>query len=186
GYTHHLLLFLPFKEDGLSGVEDKINEIDLGTLKLQHYVDAIVWLPNFKFSTETDFREVLEVVFRDMFKKTSDLSRISRSNGVTINEIRQKAGIDIEEGDDKSGQLDYMSSNVKPSGQVMLEADHPFMFVIRDDTGTIIFIGRQLEYMSSNVKPSGQVLLEADHPFMFVIRDDTGTVIFIGRYTGPD
>nr|CAD7396532.1 unnamed protein product [Timema poppensis] len=143
GYTHHLLLFLPFKEDGLSGVEDKINYIDLGTLKLQHYVDAMVWLPNFKLSTETDFREVLEVLgLSDIFKKTSDLTRISRSNGVTIDEIRQKAGIDIEEGDDKSGQLMHMSSNVRPRGQVMLEADHPFMFVIRDYTGTVIFIGR--------------------------------------------
>nr|CAD7396870.1 unnamed protein product [Timema cristinae] len=79
-----------------------------------------------------------------------DLSGISGKN-ITLDEFWQHSGIQISEGSTEAISANALSyhagfgySHAKPEAVVEFRADHPFIFIIRENSGPVLFIGRYI------------------------------------------
>nr|CAD7203764.1 unnamed protein product [Timema douglasi] len=79
-----------------------------------------------------------------------DLSGISGKN-ITVDEFWQHSGIQISEGSTEAISANALSyhagfgySHAKPEAVVEFRADHPFIFIIRENLGPVLFIGRYI------------------------------------------
>jgi serpin B len=145
-----MVVFLPKEIDGLSAIEKKLSGETLQTwisgLKLQ---PAEVFLP--KFKTSSGFR--LDKVLGSMgmaraFTGDADFSGMTGKRDLFISAVVHKAFVDVkEEGTEAAAATGVMMSRAaaRPQKNVVFRADHPFLFLLRDNrTGSILFLGRML------------------------------------------
>ena len=112
---------------------------------------AEIWLP--KFSTEYSTEAALPTILMDKgvrlaFTGAADFSGISASESLKISQVLQKVKIDVtEKGTEFAAVtvigMDYGASpDSAPPQPVVFDADHPFVYLIREtSTGTILLVG---------------------------------------------
>ena len=149
GHRLSMLVLLPTGDrpdalDGLSADTLKrwINELE------RYEVD--LWLP--KFRTENSYQ--LAEMFKDLgvrkaFTDDADFSGISSVEAMKIDAVIHKTFIDVDEEKTEAAAataIAMMRATAMPVPERKAEfhADHPFVYFIMDDnTGTILFMGRQ-------------------------------------------
>jgi serpin B len=145
-----MLLFLPDKSDGLADFEKKLtadNEAKWLPKLSTHLVD--VALPKFKITTEFFLNDVL----KDMGMKTAfvfgkaDFSGISSEEKLYIQAVVHKAYVDVnEKGTEAAAATGVAVGTKSEPPPATFNADHPFVFVIRENrTGSILFAGRIMD-----------------------------------------
>jgi serpin B len=148
-----LLVFLPKDRGGLSALEDgltpeKLNEA-VGKLKFASNV--ILTLPKFKATQEFELKGAMNAlgVKQAFDSRSADFSPITGGHDLWISAAFHKAFIDLdEEGTEAAaatGLVMSLRAVMPPSQQppIVFRADHPFLYMIRDDhTGCILFMGR--------------------------------------------
>jgi serpin B len=142
-----MLVILP-KGDNLKEVENSLEIQMLSDLdNASHYRRVDVYLPKFRFETTTRLSRVLASMgMPSVFTTSADLSGMDGTQFLYIEEVIQKAYIDAnEEGTEAAaatgGSLGLSSADISPVPE--FRADHPFIFIIRDnETGAILFAGR--------------------------------------------
>ncbi|MDD1660997.1 MAG: serpin family protein [Methanomicrobiales archaeon] len=144
-----MLIILP-KGDTLPPVEDvltlqMIQEIT-GALQYQR---VNVHLPKFKLETEYSLSETLGGMgMRSAFDPgAADLSGMDGTRNLSISEVFHKAFVEVnEEGTEAAAATAVvvgLTSAREGPPVPEFNADHPFIFLIRDDqAGTILFLGR--------------------------------------------
>jgi serpin B len=146
-----LLVLLPTKADGLAALEkgfsaDTVNGV-LGRLRATQDVD--VTLP--KFKTTAAFRleaELMALGVKRAFGGGADFSGMAGSPGdLFISSVVHKAFVEVnEEGTEAAAATAVTlggTSSAVPPPKPVFRADHPFVFLIRDNkSGTILFLGR--------------------------------------------
>ncbi|XP_020688998.1 serpin-ZXA [Dendrobium catenatum] len=144
-----LLLFLP---DEINGLEDLINRavydpnfinrhVPCRRVKVQPFM-----VPKFKISFSCETTDVLSNLgLKSLFSwPAADLSGMClESARLYVSSIRHKAAIEVDEEGTVAEAATAVTMrfvcNIKP---VSFVADHPFMFVLREDvTGAILFFG---------------------------------------------
>ncbi|XP_013793886.1 leukocyte elastase inhibitor-like, partial [Limulus polyphemus] len=76
----------------------------------------------------------------------SDLSSISSKNELSVSEIKHKAVIEVNEEESEAAAVTGGVIVVTSLGPIFY-ADHPFLFIIRDNrSGMILFLGRVNEF----------------------------------------
>ena len=144
-----MLVILPKKTDGLQNLEEILTKDSLeGWTKDLSNRMVEVYLPRFKMTSEFNLDEVLRSMgMNDAFDmdKANFSGMDGNPNWLYIGAVLHKAFVDVNEEGTEAAAATVSRVKVKsaPPRPVLFRADHPFLFLIRDNlTGSILFMGR--------------------------------------------
>jgi len=147
-----MVILLPIKKDGLTEIENSFN-----TDRLQEWMNALAWrqvavfFPKFTMTCEFKLGPALaDMGMPIAFTEEADFSGMTGEKDLFISRVVHKAFVDVsEEGTEAAaatGVIMELLSVVEPTPPVVFRADHPFIFMIRDNhSGSILFIGRVVD-----------------------------------------
>ncbi len=149
-YEQHdlsMLVFLPAKGTELAEFEKRLTAVNLkawqGKMR-DHMVD--VTLPKFKVTAEFMLKDVLTRLGMPLAfdRRRADFSGMTSRERLFISHVVHKAFVDVNEAGTEAAAstavLVELTSMPKPA---TFRADHPFVFLLRDNrTGSILFAGR--------------------------------------------
>ncbi|XP_072377536.1 antichymotrypsin-2-like [Diabrotica undecimpunctata] len=137
---------LPDDIDGLLAVEQNLEQY-LATQEMESATVAIT-LPKFKIESKIDFKTILQSLgVTEIFAKKNDFSYISDTDRLKVDFILQKAFIDIHENGVEAAAataVGVLHWAPLPLFDFYYEfnADHPFIFILKESNGLILFAGR--------------------------------------------
>lgn len=144
-----MLVILPpeDKPDALDGLTANTLKWWLG--ELQRY-EVDLWLPKFRTEKSYELSTVFKVLgVKKAFTNGADFSGMSDSEALKIDAVIHKTFIDVDEEKTEAAAataIPMMRATAAPSPTPRAEfhADRPFVYFIMDNnTGTILFMGRQ-------------------------------------------
>jgi serpin B len=150
-----MIVFLPKAMGGLFAFEHSLTPPNmrqwLSRLRPAH--EVVVGMPKFKMETEFSLKDTLiSMGLKQAFDpKTADFSGLAsretmeRDGNLSISEVIHKTYVDVNEEGTEAAAATAMVITKAPTATrpIFFRADHPFMFLIRDNrSGSILFIGR--------------------------------------------
>jgi serpin B len=121
---------------------DYVNEL----YKHINEFEVRVFLPRFKVEGNLSLSETLTAMsMTDAFDDRADFSGMNGSTDLYINDVIHKAVIEVDEKGSEAAAATGVIMETKSAvfQGVTFKADHPFVFLIRENTtGTILFLGR--------------------------------------------
>jgi serpin B len=150
-----MIVFLPKAMDGLFAFEQSLTPANmqqwLGRLRPAH--EVVVGMPKFKMETEFSLKDTLiSMGMQQAFDpKTADFCGVAsretmqRDGNLSISEVIHKAYVNVNEEGTEAAAATAVVITMAPTATrpIFFRADHPFMFLIRDNrSGSILFIGR--------------------------------------------
>ncbi len=149
GFQMSMVILLPERE-GFSDFEVGLDEGQLKTiLDKMSSVKVDLYLPKFTYESEFALSKTLRAMgMSDAFSMAADFSGMTDTDELFISEVIHKAFVDVdEEGTEAAAATAViMEAKAMPMMEepVEMRVDHPFIFLIRDKTGTVLFMGRVL------------------------------------------
>lgn len=148
GDTYSMLLIVPDTKQGLSAIENKMSATQLDSIiAALRYTDVKLFLPKFKITSETMPRQSPAIAA--ILGAKADFSLIDPLNRNLAGAVAHKTFIEIDERKTEAAALTevivigYGGHNYQPPPPKVVDADHPFLFfVIDNSTHTIAFMGR--------------------------------------------
>jgi serpin B len=143
-----MIILLPKALDGLGGLEEALNQENLSQWLARLYRrKVVVSVPKFKATSQFSLASVLTSMgMKDAFTSDADFSGINGRKDLFISAVIHKAYVDVnEEGTEAAAAtgVTMKLTSIGPSRTPVFRADHPFLFLIRDNySGSILFIGR--------------------------------------------
>jgi serpin B len=150
-----MLILLPDAIDGLPALERSLTagNLEKWTALLSYAHEVIVSLPRFKITQQFELSSTLEELgVKSAFDaSTADFSAITGDKSLSISAAIHKAYIDLDENGTEAAAATavvmQMAMAARPSSPppppIVFTADHPFLFLIRDNqSGGILFMGR--------------------------------------------
>ena len=143
-----MIIFLPKEHDGLDEFEKTLTIENLSKWLSKLYKrEVIVSVPKFKMTSQFSLASVLKSMgMIDAFSSNADFSGINGRRDLSISAVIHKAYVDVnEEGTEAAAAaaVTMKLTSIGPSRTPVFKADHPFLFLIRDNhSGSILFIGR--------------------------------------------
>jgi serpin B len=142
-----MLVLLPCERDGLPALEAAltVDNLALWTQGLRP-TEVLVLLPRFKLSGQFDLGETLQAMGMVDAFYAADFSGMTGRRNLFISAVVHKSFVDVnEEGTEAAAATAVvMSRGFSPSP--LFVADHPFLFLIRENTtGSILFLGRVVD-----------------------------------------
>ena len=143
-----MLVLLPDEVEGLSTLETRLSADNLSRWQSGLRERKVrVYLPRFTLTSQFQLAEVLKAMgmTRAFTPGKADLTGMSSEEELYLSAVIHKAFVDVnEEGTEAAAAtgiaVAVRSAIVQP---VVFRADHPFVFLIRDNrTGSILFLGR--------------------------------------------
>ena len=143
-----MIILLPKKNTGLPGIEKSLNWNNY-----VEYTNAMVYnrikisIPKFNMKSEFELKESLSDMGMPLaFSKEADFSGITGNKDLMIDKVIHKTFIKIDEtGTEAAGStaVVLIEKSGMPQDPIEFTANHPFIFVIKDNTNNcILFIGR--------------------------------------------
>jgi serpin B len=141
-------LFLPGDQDSLERLLGRLNETNWHSwLSRFRRAEGMLMMPRFKLEHETQLNRVLAALgMGRAFTRRAEFSGISRTGPLSIDEVKHKTYIDVNEEGTEAAAV--TSVGIRLTGLVMQDrrftmiVDHPFFFTIRDNqSGAILFMG---------------------------------------------
>ena len=144
-----MIILLPKETDALPEFEKKLKLEDFSQwLDRLHRREVIVSVPKFKTTSQFSLASVLKSMgMGDAFSaRAADFLGITGSRDLFISAVIHKAYVDVnEEGTEAAAAtgVTMRLTSAGPSQTPVFRADHPFLFLIRDNrSGSILFVGR--------------------------------------------
>ena len=148
-----LIVLLPDAPDGLPALEKSLTAANINKWisSLSYEETIVVTVPRFKITQQFELSSALEALgMKHAFQAgTADFSAITGDKSIFISAAIHKAYIDVdEEGTEAAAATAVMMSGMAmrqgpPPPPIVFRADHPFLFLIRDNgSGAILFLGR--------------------------------------------
>jgi serpin B len=149
-----MIILLPKERDGVGELEKYLNSTYFAKLLKEMSEQRLeIYIPKFKMTSQLNLANTLNAMgMSDAFSGNADFSGMTDSEKILISEIIHQAYINVDEEGTEAGAATAMimvgSANIeKPP---VFRADHPFIFLIRDNhSGSILFIGRTMNPASS-------------------------------------
>ncbi|CAH1969256.1 unnamed protein product [Acanthoscelides obtectus] len=141
-----MTFILPDSKTGLADVAERVQEY----LAHAKYIrkPVAVSIPKFTIRNNIDLVPILkELGVRKLFSKDADLSGISDKGGLSVSSVQQQAYIDVNESGVEAAaataaQIRNELLPVQPSVTVTFNADHPFLYVLKNRVNEgILYIG---------------------------------------------
>jgi len=149
GLDLSMLILLPKERDGLSDMEGRLTYANLAKWTKGLGVWTVdVRFPKFKTESRFSLNEPLSAMgMSDAFRADrADFSGITSNRELFISAVEHAACVEVDEQGTVAAAATSLSFGCAASPQpppVAFHADHPFLFLIRDNhTGTILFLGR--------------------------------------------
>jgi serpin B len=144
-----MILLLPKKIDGLAELEEALSVKNLERwLRSLHKTKVQVFLPRYKMSRAFKLNDILvSMGMENAFGSQANFSGMDgRERGLFISAVLHKAFVDVnEEGTEAAAATAVIMARSAPVPIPTFRADHPFIFLIRENnTGSILFIGRMV------------------------------------------
>ena len=104
-------------------------------------------LPKFSLKKKMELKPILQSLgMTDMFLEgVADLTRISKNGNLFVSNVSQEAVVEVDEVGTRASAVTTLEITGRSSRVIEIidvKADHPFLFLIRDDnTATILFVG---------------------------------------------
>jgi serpin B len=144
-----MVILLPRQFDGLPEFEKELAIENLSEwLGKLHKCEVIVSVPKFEMTSQFGLASVLKSMgMIDAFSLgRADFSGMNGKKDLFISAVIHKAYVDVnEEGTEAAAAtaVTMKMTSVGPTRMPVFRADHPFLFLIRDNvSGSILFIGR--------------------------------------------
>ena len=139
-----MIVFLPKKVDGLAELEKSFTADDLAKwLDELHKLKVYVLLPRFKMTSEFRLDKVLKAMGMTDAFGAADFSGMDGKEGLFISAVLHKAFVDVNEEGTEAAAATAVPEAMELVELLVFRADHPFLFLIRDNrTGSILFMGR--------------------------------------------
>jgi serpin B len=145
-----MIVLLPREPDGLGKLEEKLTSENLALWTARSPWQKVeVFLPKFKATSEFSLADTLGAMgMTDAFDPNkADFSGMDGRKDLYISKVIHKAYVDVnEEGTEAAAATGVIMTlgMAAPSTPIpVFRADHPFLFLIRDNrTGSILFLGR--------------------------------------------
>ncbi|KAF7137839.1 hypothetical protein RHSIM_Rhsim07G0078900 [Rhododendron simsii] len=147
-----MYFFLPNEKDGLKILVEKFNTCPLFLLQSLNLREVRLdefWIPKFKFSFDFDVSKVMEdmgepLTFLQNPKDWSDMMHIPEDVPIMKPNMIQKAYIEVDEKGTEAAAITIMGmqcacSCMPPPKIESFVADHPFMFMIKEETSNSVF-----------------------------------------------
>jgi serpin B len=160
-----MVAFLPKQNFGLAAFEKSLSAAQMaGWLKGLIPRQVNVYFPKFKMTEQFSLGDQLKSMgMTDAFDgKTADFSGMNGKkapdkDSLSISAVIHKAFVDVnEQGTEAAAatavtMMGAMASIGRPISPPIFRADHPFLFMIRDNrSGAVLFLGRMANPTSSN------------------------------------
>jgi len=156
-----MIVFLPDDVTGLSTLEQSLtaSNTQLWLGELAAVPKVILTMPKFKMTQQFGLNGALSVMgMPQAFEKDSaDFSGMDGKRDFVMSAVIHKAYIDVsEEGTEAAAATAVvinreMAVRRMPPAPPVFRADHPFLFLIRDNrSGSILFIGRVADPANEN------------------------------------
>jgi len=147
-----MLVLLPKKLDGLAELEKSLTADKLTEWQQKLRASKVqLSLPKFKMTSEFELHDQLQAMGMTLaFTGQADFSGMSAgSEPLFISAIVHKTFVDVnEEGTEAAGATAVVmkAGSAPPRNEVEFRADHPFVFLIRDNrSGSVLFLGRVVD-----------------------------------------
>jgi serine protease inhibitor len=141
------IALLPKEKNGLARLEKSLTaaKFDSWLAKLKSQ-KVRVELPKFKMTSRFDLADVLSAMGMPLaFRAEADFSGMTTKEKLSISKVLHQAFVEVnEEGTEAAAATAVAMMRASAvQKQVMFRADHPFLFLLRDNrTGSILFVGR--------------------------------------------
>jgi serpin B len=140
-----MVVLLPKETEGIKKMEGTLTTESLNALlSKMKTMEVNVYLPRFKMTWGTFSLNdaLIELGMRDAFLGR-DFSGINGEGGIWIENVFHKAFVEVNEEGTEAAAATAVVMVKAVSILPVFRADHPFIFVIRDNrTGSILFMGR--------------------------------------------
>jgi serpin B len=143
-----MIILLPRKTDGLSSLEKMLSVENLSDwLGKLGKRKVIVSVPKFRMTSQFSLAGVLrQMGMTDAFSAKADFSGMNGKRDLFISAVVHKAYVDVNEEGTEAAAATWVTmrlTSVRPEQIPVFRADHPFLFLIRDNhSGSILFFGR--------------------------------------------
>jgi len=146
-----MVILLPKALDGIRQLERELTPEKLTawltTLRKQ---EVIVSIPKFKMTSKFGLAQVLASMgMADAFSRRADFSGMTGRRELSISAVIHEAYVDVnEEGTEAAAATGVVMklTSMGPDRTPVFRADHPFVFMIRDNSsGSILFLGRVMD-----------------------------------------
>lgn len=150
GNALSMLVLLPRESNGLARLEKDLTFENLGQWESRlRQTEVVVFLPKFKLTSHFWLNAALASMgMADAFSPKADFSGMDGSNWLYISAAIHKAYVDVnEEGTEAAAATAVVvTARAMPSRPPIFRADHPFLFLIRENTTrSILFMGRVID-----------------------------------------
>ncbi len=144
-----MIVLLPAETDGLAALEDSLTLAKLN-IWLRSLIEekVIVFFPRYKIEKKCFLADTLSAMgMKDAFSDKADFSGMNGRRDLYISNVIHQAFVEVnEEGTEAAAATAVVMMKAIASKPVIFRADHPFMFLIRDNqSGSILFLGRVVE-----------------------------------------
>jgi serpin B len=147
-----MLVVLPDSPSGLEAIEARVAAGYDDWIARLRPRRVEVQLPRWKLTSELSLGTFLRAMGMPLaFTPAADFSGITDSAPIYISAVLQQAFIDVNEGGTEAAAVTAVimsteSAEVVAPPSVVFHVDHPFLYLIRDDTtGVILFVGRVVD-----------------------------------------
>lgn len=147
-----MFVLLPTEVDGLAGLETKLTSENLQRWLdgMKHEAEVKVYLPRFKTTAQFELSNTLRAMGMEtpFDPDAADFAGMTTGEDLVISAVIHKAFVDVnEEGTEAAAATGVAVATAaeaaEPKEPPVFRADHPFVFLIRDNrTQAILFLGR--------------------------------------------
>jgi serpin B len=144
GEQFSLVALLALGYDGLGEIEGELNDPNLrGWLSSMQETELLVVFPKFKLRTNAGLEKTLAAMgMPDAFDDAANFSGVDGTTLGYISFLRHEAIVEVDEAGTRAAAATASHHGTK-SATPCFRADHPFLFLIRDNlSGSILFLGR--------------------------------------------
>jgi len=146
-----MLVLLPSGVKELAGLEANLTPRRIADwLGQLRETELTVFLPKFKTTSEFSLNQTLAALgMKDAFTGQADFSGMNGKRDLLISAVVHKAFVDVNEAGTEAAAATAVvmtRSAAMVHKPVIFRADHPFLFLIRENrTGSILFLGRIMD-----------------------------------------
>jgi serpin B len=151
GKSLSMIVLLPKEKDGLPALEKRLTAANLRMwTSMPRKQEVQVFLPRFKMTSQFSLGKTLGAMgMRDAFNpdKANFSGMDGRLNWLYIGAVIHKAFVDVNEQGTEAAAATAVVMKIRMAlQQPIFRADHPFIFLIRENsTGSILFLGRVMD-----------------------------------------